>query len=297
MASSSPSLSLSAADAVVASIAGHAVWRGDPRAAHADPSGTPTGFAELDAELPGGGWPAGGLVDLLQPAPAGAELRLLAPLLGAGTAPGLPPRPIVCIAPPAEPCAPALAALGIALDRLVWLSPGSVADAAWSAEQALRSAACAAVLWWSSWEPPRSRAGIGGSHPALWRRLHLAAQAGASPLFALRPLALRAQASPAPLRLALTPAAGGVDLLVFKRRGPPMAQPLRLALRGRALDAAAAGSGTVPARPSFADAPSPHGLAHGLARGLAHGHAHCLDSPAAPSSPPRIAGRRLAAVA
>ena len=297
MVASSPALSssLSPADAAVAAVAGHAVWRGDARAAHADASATPTGFAELDAELPGGGWPAGGLVDLLQPAPAGAELRLLAPLLGATARAALSPRPIVCIAPPAQPCAPALAALGIALERLVWLTPTGTADAAWCAEQALRSGACAAVLWWSGWLPGvvgRVGGAAISSNPALWRRLHLAAQAGASPLFALRPLALRAQASPAPLRLALTPAGiDSVNLQVFKRRGPPMPQPLRLLMPGPARVAAAPAAPSAPGlcvdRVSTppATAPSPG----------------CIDtpppSPARPRpAPQRAPGRRLVAV-
>ncbi|MDP3082599.1 MAG: hypothetical protein Q8N44_02745, partial [Rubrivivax sp.] len=41
----------------------------------------PTGFAALDAELPGGGWPAGMLSELLLPHPGVGEIRLLAPAL------------------------------------------------------------------------------------------------------------------------------------------------------------------------------------------------------------------------
>ena len=184
----------------------------------------PTGFAALDAELPGGGWPATGLTELLFAAPGGGELRLLAPLLAADRQPC---GSVLWIAPPFTPYAPALHALGLALGRLLIVTPGSLADAAWAAEQGLRSGACAAVLWWQGQE----RAPAAALANAL-RRLHLAAQEeGGCPLFALRPAAARAQSSPAPLRLALEPAAQGqLAVSAFKRRGPAMAAPLLLTL-------------------------------------------------------------------
>jgi protein ImuA len=185
-----------------------------------------TGHAALDAELPGGGWPAAGLTELLLAAPGSGELRLLAPALGE--------RSLLWIAPPFMPYAPALAALGLALDRLTVVTPNTAADAAWAAEQALRSGALGAVLWWEA-------VGERGKKcipvvPATLRRLHLAAMEGRTPLFALRPVAVRAQSSPAPLRLTIEPAdAQRVAVNVFKRRGPPMAAPLMLALPGPAL--------------------------------------------------------------
>lgn len=194
-----------------------------------------TGFAALDAELPGGGWPAAGLTELLLAAPGSGELRLLAPLLArdlehAGS--------LLCIAPPRLPYAPALQALGWPLERLVLVTPDSLADAAWAAEQGLRSGACAAVLWWEqpcSSAPCQKAATRKRSSAAVLatvlRRLHLAAQEGACPLFALRPASARLQSSPAPLRLALEPAAREqLALTVFKRRGPAMAAPLLLTL-------------------------------------------------------------------
>jgi len=183
----------------------------------------PTGFAALDAELPGGGWPTSGLTELLLAAPGSGELRLLAPLLAQGLEHA---GSLLCIAPPFMPYAPALHALGWPLGRLVLVKPGSLADAAWAAEQGLRSGACAAVLWWQQEERAPAAALAG----AL-RRLHLAAQEGRCPLFALRPAAARAQSSPAPLRLALEPVAQRqLAVAVFKRRGPAMATPLLLAL-------------------------------------------------------------------
>ena len=211
------------------------VWRADqlgrPAALGGDSEALQrsTGHAALDAELPGSGWPAAGLTELLLAAPGGGELRLLAPALS--------DRSLMWIAPPFMPYAPALAALGIALDRLAIVTPDSAADAAWAAEQALRSGALGAVLWWEA-------LGERGKKcipvlPATLRRLHLAAMEGRTPLFALRPAAVRAQSSPAPLRLAVEPVevmgAQRVAVDVFKRRGPPMAAPLVLTLPGPAL--------------------------------------------------------------
>ena len=204
------------------------VWRADQWGRSAATGGDgaalqrATGHAALDAELPGGGWPAAGLTELLLAAPGSGELRLLAPALAA--------RALLWIAPPFIPYAPALTALGIALDRLTVVTPDSAADAAWAAEQALRSGALGAVLWWEA-QPARVP-----TMPATLRRLHLAAMEGRTPLFALRPAAVRAQSSPAPLRLAIEPVgASKLAVEVFKRRGPPMAAPLVLTLPGPAL--------------------------------------------------------------
>ena len=181
-----------------------------------------TGFAALDAELSGGGWPTAGLTELLLAAPGSAEVRLLAPALAAPA----PAGTVLWIAPPCTPYAPALQALGLAPGRQLVIAPDALADAAWAAEQGLRSGACAAVLWWQA----EVRAPAAALATAL-RRLHLAAQEGACPLFALRPASMRMQASPAPLRLALEPLAHGeLAVLAFKRRGPAMVAPIVLTL-------------------------------------------------------------------
>jgi protein ImuA len=91
----------------------------------------------------------------------------------------------------------------------------------WALEQALKSGHVGAVL---AWLPARLP-------PDALRRLQLAAQAHDGPVFLLRDAALRHQPSAAPLRLAL--ACAGADRLrvaLLKRRGPPLAQPLVLAL-------------------------------------------------------------------
>jgi protein ImuA len=192
-------------------------------------AGLPSGFAALDAQLPGGGWPLGTLTELLLPHEGLGELRLLAPALAAVQA---QQRCVMCFDPPASPCAWALSALGLDLQRLVLLrarqplkgparSRLPAPDVLWALEQALKSGQVGAVL---AWLPVNLRA------DAL-RRLQLAAQAQAGPVFLFRDALARGRPSPAPLRLLLQPAgADHLTVRLLKRRGPQATQPLRLAL-------------------------------------------------------------------
>lgn len=186
------------------------VWRGG----HAPPLKTvPSGHGALDALLPGGGWPCAALTEILAPADGLGALRLLVPAL-ARLSRG--DRWIAFVAPPYVPYAPALAAAGVELSRLLLVHPRTRAERLWAIEAALRAGACAAVLAWPDALAPESL-----------RRWQLAAEAGESwgVLFARRP----AQGSPAALRLALAPAgAGAVDVHILKRRGGWPVGPLRL---------------------------------------------------------------------
>lgn len=164
-----------------------------------------TGHAALSAELPGGGWPVGNLIELLLQQNGIGELRLLQPALS-----GLAHRRIVLLQPPYPPQALALAALGVTPSQLLWIAPARDADALWAAEQILRTDSCGALLCWQNQVRNESL-----------RRLHLAAQGGGALFYMLRPLACAPDASPAALRLRVTPAAGGLHIDFAKRRGPP----------------------------------------------------------------------------
>src|SRR5271169_5236668 len=59
------------------------LWHADDLAHAAAAECAPSGFAGLDAQLPGGGWPQGQLVELLHDDPGIGELSLLAPALAA----------------------------------------------------------------------------------------------------------------------------------------------------------------------------------------------------------------------
>jgi len=189
----------------------------------------PSGHAELDAQLPGGGWPARVLTELLLPHAGVGELRLLAPALAALQR---QQRTVMWFDPPAVPCAWALGALGLDTRQFVVVrSRGGAkgrarerlpaADVLWALEHALKSGPLGAVL---AWLPARLPA------DAL-RRLQLAAQGHDGLAFLLRDAQQRTRPSAAPLRLLL--ASAGPDQLrvtLLKRRGPPLAQPLTLAL-------------------------------------------------------------------
>lgn len=190
------------------------VWRG--AGWRQCPPGRTTGFEALDALLPGSGWPAGELTELLADVRGIGELQIVLPALRALTAAG---KRIVWLAAPHLPYPPALAAAGLDLAQIVIVEPRSRNDALWAAEQVLRTAASQALVAW-----------LPSARYAELQRLALAAQAGRALAFLFRPARAADEPSPAALRLALEP--GGADLVVrvAKRRGAPAAEALYLPL-------------------------------------------------------------------
>ena len=187
------------------------IWRGDARA-QAATDAVPTGFAELDELLPGGGWPRGALTEILVEREGIGELHLLLPALarlsqGSGW--------LAWVAPPHVPYAPALSAAGVGLKRLLVAQTQSAGDAWWAAEQALRSGACDAVLAWLRTPDERRM-----------RRLQLAAETGQSWGVLFRPARAAQDRSPAALRLRLEPVANGLAVHILKRRGGPVDKPV-----------------------------------------------------------------------
>jgi len=197
------------------------IRRGDAFAVAPAPT-LASGFARLDAELPGGGWPRGALTELL--AEHGGiggigELSLLLPALAALTGAG---QTVVLIAPPHCAHAPAWAAAGIRLDCLRLVFPRRPRDALWAGVEALRCGGVAATLLWLD-------AMFHGQLPAnSLRRLHVAAGEGGGGAFCFRPPQLAAVASPAPLRLQLQGAGEQLRVTLLKRRGPPARQAILL---------------------------------------------------------------------
>ena len=163
------------------------VWRGRSRAAVETLS---TGFAELDAGLPGGGWPRHGLVEVLTPQPGIGELYLLLPVL-ASLSRAAPGRWCTWVSPPHEPYAPALESHGVALDRMLVVRTHLPL---WAHEQALRSGACGMALAWLPRVSPRAI-----------RRLQLAAEQGRALGVLFRSQQFAHLASPAMLRVSLMP--------------------------------------------------------------------------------------------
>jgi cell division inhibitor SulA/protein ImuA len=188
------------------------IWRGSQLARGCP--GIASGFAALDAELPGGGWPRGALTELLPQHEGIGELRILGPALAQLAAQG---KFIAWIAPPYLPYAPALAAAGIGLERVVIVKTSRDSDSLWAAEQALGSAACGGVLAW-----PRE------IRFAQLRRLQLAAEGGRCLAVLFRPTEAAHEPSPAALRIGLATHAGGLALSILKRRGAPLSRPIFL---------------------------------------------------------------------
>ncbi|MDW8336406.1 MAG: cell division protein [Tepidimonas sp.] len=199
------------------------VWRASELAAPAHPV-CPTGWAALDAVLPGGGWPLGAVVELHMPAPA-LPWRLLLPALRTASAQGL----VVLVGLPLQPHVAAWAAQGIATARLWRVQPRDEREVLWCAEQLL-TCPDVALCWLHSQRPPL----------AWIQRLQQAAAAAQRPVEGTgwpAPLVVLSRpsgvetggGSVAPLRLQVqVEGAAALCVRVLKRRGPPLAQPLHL---------------------------------------------------------------------
>ena len=205
------------------------LWTGK-HYAHAAGSCLSSGFAALDAQLPGGGWPMGSLIELHAPLNSSA-LSLLLPALSTLQA----ERLRVLVAPPYQPmqqlwrgASPARQnssqEKGDLPARLLWIRSQHLNDTLWASAQALRHGHCAAVLAWLPAHVPL----------AALRQLQLLASHSDSLFFCLRPSHSQAN-SPAPLRLELqtrqdSQGLAWLDVHIRKRRGPPCLESIALAL-------------------------------------------------------------------
>lgn len=142
------------------------------------------------------------------------EIRLLLPALARLQREG---RDIVWVVPPHRPYAPALAAAGLDLARLLIVRCGNPQDALWAYEQALRAPECGAAFAWLATHDER-----------VLRRLAVAARDGHSFGVLWRRPGQRAEATSAALRLALSPQRGQLAVRVLKRRGGDLAYPILL---------------------------------------------------------------------
>ncbi|MEO8630997.1 MAG: translesion DNA synthesis-associated protein ImuA [Betaproteobacteria bacterium] len=190
-----------------------AIWRGDQYAKVAVDS-IPTGFGELDAQLPGGGWPRAAITELMIARHGIGEMHLLVPALAHLSQ---EEKWLILVGPPYQPYAPGFASLGVNLARLVVVKTRSDSESLWAAERCLRCGSCAAVLTW-----PGST-----SAPAL-RRLQLAAEESKSFGVVFGSTRNAAHPSPAPLRIQLSSSRDGLEVQILKRRGGGWAPPLSL---------------------------------------------------------------------
>ncbi len=205
-----------------------------------------SGFSALDAALQGG-WPVARLTELLCDHAGVGELSLLLPTLPKFAATALTQSarssqsqrsvrsakqasaahqlernhraiwisPITM--PIGLPCvayAPALAREGVDLRQIAFVTTTSSQQTLWAMEQALLSGATRCVFGWIGDHP----------HDFSLRRISLAARKSESLCFLMRPAAAAKRASPAELRIAITPAAtttshGAINVMLLKRRG------------------------------------------------------------------------------
>ena len=204
------------------------LWTGK-HYAHTAGSCLPSGFDALDAQLPGGGWPVGSLIELQAPLNSSA-LSLLLPVLNTLQA----ERLRILVAPPYQPVqqlwrgTPASqhppSQGGSLPARLLWIRSQHLNDTLWASAQALRHGHCAAVLTWLPAHVPL----------ASLRQLQLLASHSDSLFFCLRPSHSQSN-SPASLRLELQTRQDSqgqpwLDVHIRKRRGPPCMDSIALAL-------------------------------------------------------------------
>ena len=192
------------------------IWRGERRT-WTDTDCLTSGFTELDAILPGGGWPRGALTEIMLPRHGVGELRMLLPALVRLTREA---KWIALIAPPYIPYAQAWHALGLDLSHLLWVHPRTPSDHLWAVEQALRAGTCGAVIGW-----PAARTTF-----QQLRRLQLAAETGRSWGVLFRPAECASQATPAAVRVQVSPSAQGLAVHLLKRRGAWAGEAVQLRL-------------------------------------------------------------------
>lgn len=190
-----------------------AIWRGSALAPV--PRGLATGFPEIDAVLPGEGWPVGALTEIYAERKGIGELQLAMPAAARLTQAG---RWLTFVAAPHVPYAPALAERCLDLARVLMVNTTVLEERLWAAEQALRATCCGAVLMW-----------LDHAHERALRRLQLAAEEGGSSLLLFRSARV-APATTAALRLHVSRSDNRTVIRVLKRRGGGLPAPVALDL-------------------------------------------------------------------
>jgi protein ImuA len=133
-----------------------------------------TGSTTLDRWLPQGGLPVDGITQYIADGD-GSAAGSLSLIAAANRSQG----PIVVVARSNQFYPPSAAAMGIPLDRLIWVRPTSRRDTVWSIDQSLRCRSIACV-----WAVVDERL-----DPRDARRIQLAAETGGTPAILVRPAA------------------------------------------------------------------------------------------------------------
>ena len=183
-----------------------AVWRGSELGSAVTLVHT-SGWAALDAELPGGGWPRHAVSEVLATQPYVLEWRLLSPAVRRVVADG---GQVVVVGPARHPHLPGLQHEGMDERQFVWIKAELPAERLWVTEQLIKSNSVGAIVAWL----PQAR-------QEQLRRLQVCAQGCDGLIFLCRPESARPEASAAPLRVhASVSLDWELRVNVFKRRGP-----------------------------------------------------------------------------
>jgi hypothetical protein len=194
-------------------VSGHPLlWRGRQAPGQAPALGT--GYAQLDAALPGHGWPQGAITEIIHATAGCGELSLLLPVLAGLAREG---RWVTMVDPPWIPCPAALHGRGLALEKLLLAKTKNRRESLWACEQVVRGLPGGALLAWP-----------GQPSFGELRRLQLAAAGTRHSVFLFRDESAAASPSPAALRLRLAPADADLQLHVLKCRGRRPPAPIRI---------------------------------------------------------------------
>jgi cell division inhibitor SulA len=176
-----------------------------------------TGYPELDKKLHYSGWPQGTLSELLLTSNGIGEIRLLLPLLAKLNQ----SRGYICwVNPPYLPYPPALVDHNIDLDKMLIVRAQSQQETIWSAQQAMTSRSCAAVLVWL---PQKALC-------KEIRKLNLAAKNGHCFGIIIRNYQLQQHPSAAALRIIMKIKRGQQQLSIIKQPGGWSGQEVNLDL-------------------------------------------------------------------
>lgn len=160
-----------------------------------------TGYSDLDAILPEGGWPFNDLVEMISTQWGTRELQLVLPLMKSVIDQG---KWVLWIAPPYIPCAPSLVSAGVDISRVIAVhTQSSCREALSSIDQALKNEGCGMVIAWLDWLPN-----------SVVRRIQHAARMGKKLGVLFRQY--ENKLSPAVLRLQLKPKNNGLSVIRLK---------------------------------------------------------------------------------
>lgn len=192
----------------------------DPRIWRASQHKTPdvraiaTGFPQLDNLLAASGWPRGTLIECHCPHAGIGEIRLFQQVMAGCSG---QEQNVFWVDPPYTPYAPCLAQSGMDLAHFFLIRTSDDEDRIWTLEQLLKCPAAGLVMGWSR-----------SCNPAHLRRLQLAAEGGDTLGVVMITAGSFQTASPAPVRLALSPEpAQGLRIDIQRQRG---GQPGQLSL-------------------------------------------------------------------